>query len=436
MSGSLRETKLATRSARQQLKRGVYWRLLDAGAHLGYRKLVAGGEWLVRWYIGGGNYHRATIGPADDHQSAGTLSYDEAAKRGRELISERRVRAAREAQGAGETVRHAVENYVAMRDERLRQQRPGTKQRSDAASRLTKYVLGDRIADTELADLSEDALIQWKARAAPDRSAGSRVRTINDFRAALNLTHRRLRRQLPADFAESVRWGLSVEKMMPVGYKKARENQILDDETICDIVAAALAYDSDGDVGRMVLLLAATGARFSQLARLSVGDVQADRHRIFIPLSRKGQGKVDAHYPVRVGDDVIDALRSVLSARGYNEPLLCRWRMKQVRRQEGRGLIWVRDYRGPWTSAAELTRQFREICESIGLAGTIPYALRHSSIVRAIRAGLPIRLVAAMHDTSVEMIERHYSRFIVDGLEELTARAIVPIIKRQLRAVA
>lgn len=114
--------------------------------------------------------------------------------------------------------------------------------------------------------------------------------TVNDFKAALNLAHRRLRRHLPADFAESVRWGLSIEKMVPVGYKKARDNQILDDDTIRDIVAAAAVYDGDGDVGRMVLLLAATGARFSQLARLTVGDVQADRQRIFIPLSRKGRG--------------------------------------------------------------------------------------------------------------------------------------------------
>jgi len=436
MSGGLKETKLATRSARQQLKRGVYWRQLDAGTHLGYRKLATGGEWLVRWYIGDGNYHRATIGPADDHVSAGMLSYDEAGRRGRELVAERRDKAKREAKAPSETVRDAVEKYIAMRDERLRQQRPGTRQRSDAASRLTRYVLGERIADTQLADLSEDVLIKWKERAAPDCSAGSRVRTINDFKAALNLAHRRLRRHLPADFSESVRWGLSIEKMVPAGYKKARDNQILDDERIRDIVGAAAAYDRDGDVGRMVLLLAATGARFSQLARLTVGDVQADRQRIFVPLSRKGQGKDVGHYPVRVGEDVIEALRPVLSGRPYHEPLLCRWRMKQVRKKESRGLIWVRDYRGAWTSAAEITRQFREICEKIGLAGTIPYALRHSSIVRAIRAGLPIRLVAAMHDTSVEMIERHYSRFIVDGLEELTAKAIVPMVGRRLRSVA
>ena len=58
----------------------------------------------------------------------------------------------------------------------------------------------------------------------------------------------------------------------------------------------------------------------------------------------------------------------------------------------------------------------------------IPYALRHSSIVRCIRQGLPIRLVAALHDTSVQMIEKHYARWITDGLEELVARSVVPLL--------
>ncbi|TZG27650.1 hypothetical protein FYJ91_08725 [Sphingomonas montanisoli] len=30
------------------------------------------------------------------------------------------------------------------------------------------------------------------------------------------------------------------------------------------------------------------------------------------------------------------------------------------------------------------------------------------------------------HDTIVAMIEKHYSRWIVEGLEDLTARAIIP----------
>ena len=42
------------------------------------------------------------------------------------------------------------------------------------------------------------------------------------------------------------------------------------------------------------------------------------------------------------------------------------------------------------------------------------YALRHSSIARRLLAGAPIRLVAALHDTSVAMIERSYARHIAE----------------------
>ena len=80
---------------------------------------------------------------------------------------------------------------------------------------------------------------------------------------------------------------------------------------------------------------------------------------------------------------------------------------------------------------SELRRPWDEVCERAELPGVIPYALRHSSIVRGIRAGLPIRLVAALHDTSAAMIERHYSKWIVDGLEELAARAVVPLVPRE-----
>lgn len=40
---------------------------------------------------------------------------------------------------------------------------------------------------------------------------------------------------------------------------------------------------------------------------------------------------------------------------------------------------------------------------------------------------LPIRLVR-LHDTSVAMIEWHYSRHITEGLDELVVRAVVPIV--------
>jgi hypothetical protein len=50
--------------------------------------------------------------------------------------------------------------------------------------------------------------------------------------------------------------------------------------------------------------------------------------------------------------------------------------------------------------------------------------MRHSSIVRGLRSGLPIRLVAALHDTSIEMIEKHCAAFIIDMTEDLARGGI------------
>ncbi|MBV5324558.1 MAG: hypothetical protein J0626_04420, partial [Rhodospirillaceae bacterium] len=61
------------------------------------------------------------------------------------------------------------------------------------------------------------------------------------------------------------------------------------------------------------------------------------------------------------------------------------------------------------------------------------YALRHSSIVRQIMQGVPLRVVAALHDTSVPMIERNYSRHIA-GQSDAVVRAALPSIQVVVQA--
>jgi len=134
--------------------------------------------------------------------------------------------------------------------------------------------------------------------------------------------------------------------------------------------------------------------------------------------------KNSSHVAVRCGDDVLGALAKQTAGRKGSETLFLRprWEPIGAARWEKKG------QRGPWHSAAELTRPWAAIVEKAGLAaGAVPYALRHSSIVRGLRAALPVRLVAALHDTSSAMIERHYAAFIVDAMDELAARAVVPL---------
>jgi integrase len=156
---------------------------------------------------------------------------------------------------------------------------------------------------------------------------------------------------------------------------------------------------------------------------MTVADVQLEQSRLLVPTSFKGKGRSPQLIKVAVGQDVIQVLRRAIVGRKRSEALLQRWRYRQVGPAQ-----WEKVERGPWKTASEMTREWNRVMEAAGLPGTIPYALRHTSIVRGIRANLPIRLVAALHDTSVVMIERHYSRWITEGLEELAARAVVPLL--------
>lgn len=67
--------------------------------------------------------------------------------------------------------------------------------------------------------------------------------------------------------------------------------------------------------------------------------------------------------------------------------------------------------------------------ERAGLPEAVPYCFRHSSIVRMLRQNVNVRLVVALHDTSVAMIEKHYAAYIVDALEDIARSAIVPLVQ-------
>jgi len=75
-----------------------------------------------------------------------------------------------------------------------------------------------------------------------------------------------------------------------------------------------------------------------------------------------------------------------------------------------------------------VTRPWQAIRQRAGLPKVIPYALRHSSIVRGLRNLLPIQHVAKLHNTSVHMIERHYAKYIATALEDLARAAVVPLV--------
>ncbi len=119
-------------------------------------------------------------------------------------------------------------------------------------------------------------------------------------------------------------------------------------------------------------------------------------------------------------------LKPIIEGRRATDKLLHHWVHIQVEPTK-----WERGQYRPWQYPSEMTRGWHAIRTAAGLPDILPYALRHSSIVRGIRRQLPIRMVAAMHNTTVTLIEKNYTHWITDGLEELAARAVVPLLPKR-----
>lgn len=442
MARTVKDANLSSREGRRKLEtRGAaHWREIGgSGHHLGFRKLAnKDGTWWLRAYVGKQAYEVERLGTADDYSDADgltILTYKQALNKARELFAKR----TRAAHGIADdlTVGKAVDHYIEMRDARESKRR-GRQVRSDA-HRLARHVTGREqrgnlpaiaaapLAAVRLDRLEDNHLTGWRKHLPTGMTAAAKQRITNDLRAALNDAYRSHRKQLDASVETAIRHGLKKPAHDDDDEPVARENQILSDDQVRRILRAAKEIDEevkwDGDLHRIVVLLAATGARFSQLIRMRVADALLDEQRLMIPCSRKGQGKTGSAR-VPIGDDVVAILRPAMSGKPKSALLLDRWRHRNI------GGKWERSERGPWQSAAELIRVWPDIIARAKLPDAIPYSLRHSSIVRGIKAGLPIRLVAALHDTSTIMIERHYSKWITTGLDDLAATAVTTLVAK------
>ena len=118
MARTVRDSKIESRNARLKLapSHRAYFRAIDAGLHIGYRRSARGGKWLARWYCGRGKYEVQHLGIADDvidPDGAIVLSFAQAQAQARKLYIEAKRRAAglREADQCYR-VRDCLEDYL------------------------------------------------------------------------------------------------------------------------------------------------------------------------------------------------------------------------------------------------------------------------------------------------------------------------------------
>ena len=135
-----------------------------------------------------------------------------------------------------------------------------------------------------------------------------------------------------------------------------------------------------------------------------------------MPKSAKGGGrnrsqKKHERYSVPITAQLAAKLKVAAKGRGDNASLLAQ--------SDG----------SPWGNnpGQSYHRNVDKVVIAIGLdpAEVTMYALRHSSIVRMLLQNVPIRLVASLHNTSVRMIEKHYSRYIVEHSDDISRKALL-----------
>jgi integrase len=204
-------------------------------------------------------------------------------------------------------------------------------------------------------------------------------------------------------------------------------NVVLPDDKVHAFVDAA--YARDAALGLLVDVLAITGARPSQAVRLCCEDVhEHPSPKLMMPKSGKGGGRNRAQkrlqkYSVPITAELARRLKQAAAGRAPDAPLLVR----------GDGTAWPNDPSQDYRGAV------RAIIAGIGEDPdkVTVYALRHSSIVRMLKAvpAVPIRYIAALHNTSVGQIERNYSANITEQ-PDIDAIARVALLRERAPVAA
>ena len=392
MARKVRDSELDTREARSKLKpRGKpYWRTIERGLHLGYRRLKGkAGTWWARHYIGDQNYQVEPIGAADDFSDAdgvAVLSFWHAQTKARELMV-RRAHAAAGKHGPL-TVKDAVDQYLEWME-------GNRKSAADSRKRADAFI-NPTLGDIECEKLTADVIRKWHmalAKQAPRkrtkpgkkqqyrettnddeairrrRSTANRVLTI--LKAALN------RAWNEGKLASNAEWS-RVEPFENVDAARTRYLTVAE--------AKRLINSCDKEFRPLVQAALQTGARYGELARLEVSDFNRDAGTMAVRQSKAG----NARHIVLTSEGVA-LFKQASTGRAGHELML--------RRQDGR----------PFGKSHQ-ARPMKEACERAKITPAISFhGLRHTWASLAVMNGVPLMVVARnLGHADTRMVEKHY----------------------------
>jgi integrase len=412
MARTVKDERLANRTQRAELAVSgkPYYRALDEGLHLGYRKGKTSGKWVVRIYLDGGKYVVETIGTADDKgdpDGVAVLSFSQAQKVAREKHAHRALADKSAAEPTLEppyTVRAAIEDYI----EFLKKER---RTGADARWRADALIL-PQLGDIECNALKRDEIRAWLDRLvetpprrrsrkngeqkhreidpadenAHRRRRSSTNRTLTILKAALNQCWRNGK-------IESDREWRAVKPFEDVD--AARPRWLNNDD------ARRLINAAQGEFRKLVQAALQSGARYGALAALKVDDFSVHRTRqrdgteveqgTLHLISYKGRGGKVKHVYTDLTEEGIEFFRKITAGRVGKELMLCR------------------DDGGRWLKSHQ-TRLIKEACKTARIEPPADFhTLRHTWASQAVMRGMPLLVVAQnLGHSDTRMVEKHY----------------------------
>jgi integrase len=394
MPRKVRDANLETKTARGKLKphepaHKPYYRLIEAGLHLGYRRRAGEpGMWVVRRYAGEGRYVVENLRTEDGHL---VMADDYSDPDGKRVLTfgqaQERAKAFRPGGGKNTgpyTVQQACERYV----EYLRAEK---KTADDAEGRLKKHIL-PRIGEIAVVKLTKKDLEKCQRAMVhrdPDdpeierRSKDSANRVMSSLKAALNLAFNDDDNNIPSDSA----W----RKVKPFkGVGRARQVHL-------DVAQSnRLINATSGKFRWLVTAALLTGARPPhEFRHCRVRDFRADLRVLSI-----GDGKTGGR-DVVLTEEAVRFFQSITAGRKPDELLL----------PKDNGTAWGKSHQARPMAEAVRKAHLPEDC-------TI-YACRHTYASQSILRGMNLKLLAENMGTSIRMLELHYGKFIAQSRQQL-----------------
>jgi len=410
MARRIHDKALDSRDARRRLKiRGKpYYRAIERGLHLGYRRLGRGvaGTWVVRHYVGEQQYEVERIGTADDVSDAdgvAVLDFWQAQGKAREAMVERAHRA--HGKHGPITVADAMDDYLAFLD--------GNRKSGADARYRDRAFIRPMLGDIEVAKLTADRLRKWmqdmaktparlrtreglKQQYAPLNSADAKRarkvtvnRTLITLKAALNMAWRE------GKAASNAEWS----RVAPFENVNTARIRYL---TIAE--AQRLLNGCDPDFRLLVRAALETGARHGELAvALQVHDFNPDTGTLAIRQSKSGKPR-----HVVLTSEGAAFFAQVCAGRPGHATMLLR----------ADGQPWGRGQQSPLMRAA---------CKRAKITPAINFhGLRHTWASLSVMGGMPLMVVAKnLGHRDTRMVELHYGHLAPSYVAE-AVRAHAP----------